>query len=197
METLLVVLIIILLVFMIILLGVVGFLFFKYLKLNQSLSNPALQDQSKVSVAEDRMPDEVKKKIEQAKRQKQTMQGQFCVDHPENPAKGKCSISEEPYCELCITREKDVRISRKFLHLFLDSEWENLYFLDDDVVGSDALERLMKIKKVMWQEKGTPVIAQKQFKINIENDEIETFTVVMVRPEDKEAVNSKLSFLNQ
>lgn len=194
MENLLLVIVILLAIILILLLVVVCYLLFKYLKLNDSQQNCV--SQSEVSY-EDKIPESIKKQIDAAKskRIKESIEGQSCVDHPENPAKGKCSISGEAYCELCITKEKDVRIARKFLHLFLDNEWENIYFVEDMLVGEDKIKQLMQIKMDIWNNEGTPIITQKQFKINIETDEIETFTVVMTRPEDSESVKSKFSFL--
>lgn len=194
MEKILFAIVILLIVILIVLIGVVGYLLLKYLKLQEQRQ---ARPNHGVSSYEDKMPKEVKEQIEKARSQKQldSVHGQFCVDHPENMAKGKCSISGEPYCELCITKEKDVRIARKYLHLFLDNTWENIFFIEDEILGEEKLAKLMDLKKEIWSNDGTPIITQKQFKINVETDMIETFTVVMARPEDSEMVKSKFSFL--
>ena len=123
--------------------------------------------------------------------------GQCCIDHPELPAKGVCSITDEPYCELCITKENDIRFARKFLNMFLDSEWEMNYFVHDEQIGADTLNELFKVKHDILKELNIPLITQKQFKINIENDKIEPYTVVLGRKSDREQIESKLGFLKQ
>ena len=59
-------------------------------------------------------------------------------------------------------------------------------------VDDDELQEFYQSKKYLWQEFGTPVIAQKQFKINIENDKIEAYTMIKCRPEDKDQVKTSI-----
>lgn len=121
--------------------------------------------------------------------------GPKCVDHPHLYAKGICSITDEPYCELCITKENDIRFARKHISLVMDSEWETLYFLQNERVGADKLNELLTIKHEKWKHENLPLITQKQYKINIENDHIETYTVVMSRVDDKDIWTKDLNFL--
>lgn len=146
--------------------------------------------------AHNKIPPEVRTNIEQAKESKKQLVGSFCVDHPDLAAKGRCAISDELYCELCLTKENDVKIARKFLSLFLDNEWPTHYMINNSEVGADRLNEVMRVKKELWKDKKIPVITQRQFKINIENDKIETFTAVMFRDEDKEQAVLRFGFLH-
>lgn len=193
MEKALFIIVIILCVVLIILLGVVAYFLYRFLKSKESTLN-SVQDQQEKSL-EQRMPEEVKAKVAHAQSVTKSLEGRFCIDHPEMPAKGICSISGDQYCELCITKERDVRIARKYLHMFLDTDWKQSYFFNDAQMGEQKIEELMRVKSQLWRNKEVPVIAQKQFKINIENDDIETYTSVLTREEDKSLIESRLGFL--
>ena len=121
--------------------------------------------------------------------------GQNCIDHPELPAKGICSISDLPYCELCLAKEGDIKFARKYLDLILDNTWEEVFILNNEELGADKLNRLYALKKQVWKSDDLPIITQKQFKINIENDRIEAYTMVSCRIEDKDSISSKFDFL--
>ena len=143
-----------------------------------------------------KIPKEIRRAINNAKNAaKENLLGRQCVDHPELPARGMCSISNEIYCELCLTKEKDIKIARKHLALLLDYNWEHLYMIHNERAGADKINELMRVKKNLWKEQSIPVVTQKQFKINIENDRIEDYTAVMAREEDCDLVKKTLNFL--
>lgn len=186
MDTLLIVLLVVLIVLVLIFMGIVIFLLLKLFKdppkglQGQQSSSDINQiiEQAKASVAH----------IEQA--------GQKCVDHPENNAKGICSMTDDPYCELCITKEKDVRIARKHLALLLDHEWQSVHFINNEEVGMTKLNELYRVKKDIWQNEDIPLITQRQYKINIENDQVEAYTMVMGRKSDLTRLDDFLNFLD-
>lgn len=193
MEKILFILVITLCVILIIMLGVVVYFLVRYLKINEK-GAPTIEQEVRKSLKE-RMPAEVRERVKAAEELSKGIVGQFCVDHLENEAKGICSISGEQYCELCITKENDVRIARKFLNLFLDTTWNDTFFFNNKDIGKEKINELMRVKNELWHSKSIPVIAQKQFKINIETDDIETYTVVMTREQDQSEISSRLGFL--
>lgn len=196
MEKLLFIIVIILAVILVLLLGAIVYFLFRYLKIKEANSEEGTAlDKDHPSFK--KIPKEVKENIQSAKESKKQLVGSFCVDHPDLAAKGRCSISDDLYCELCLTKEKDVKIARKYLSLFLDHDWPTVYMLNNEKVGADKLNELMRVKKELWKEKEVPVITQRQFKINIENDEIETFTVVMIREIDQEVAKLRFGFLTE
>jgi hypothetical protein len=65
-----------------------------------------------------------------------------------------------------------------------------------DKKNTEVKDRLMKVKKELWDEKSLPIIIQGHYKINIQDDEIEEFIVVLTRNEDKEFIKGELSFLS-
>jgi hypothetical protein len=191
METILIILIIILIILVIALLAIVAIFMHKFLKLK---SNDGAISQDDLSV--NNMSPEVMAAIKDAKESKHNVVSQFCVDHPELYAKGVCAISDQSYCELCITKEHDSKIARKYLNLLLDEAWEDILMINNEQAGANKLNELIRLKKLLWDSDETPVIAQKQFKINIENDQIEAYTIIKSRKVDHDLVISTFSFLN-
>ena len=195
MEKILYIVIILLVLILVILLITITAFLYKYLKLKEGeklKSSPLDKDHPSFK----KIPLEVKSSIEQAKESRKQLVGSFCVDHPDLPAKGRCGIFDELYCELCLTKENDVKIARKFLSLFLDNDWPTHYLVNNNEVGADRLNEIMRVKKELWKSKQIPVITQRQFKINIENDKIEIFTAVMFREIDKEIALQRFGFLH-
>ncbi len=121
---------------------------------------------------------------------------QTCVDHPDRPAAGICAVSDRPYCELCLAQENEVKFARKYTDLVLDSHWDDLFVLSNDELEQSKLVHFYEFKKEKWQNDSLPIIAQKQYKINIENDKIEMYTIIKCRAEDKYTLTHELNFLN-
>lgn len=192
MDTLLIVLLSLLIILVIALTGVVIALGIKILK---GQNSPASNDHPNNL---ENLHEDAKALLDDArtKANENELIGHKCVDHPELEAKGLCSITDETYCELCITKEKDIRFARKLINLVLDSEWETAAFFLNEELGAEKLNELYKVKKELWKEQNLPLITQKQYKINIENDQIEAYTMVMGRVDDKALWSEKLSFLD-
>jgi hypothetical protein len=115
----------------------------------------------------------------------------YCIDHPENFSNGKCSISLEPLCEQCLSKQGDMVIGRKYLDLFLENEWIEIQMIRDE---KEIKKRYMDVKQDLWIKDSIPTIIQGHFKINVETDEIEPY-IVLFAPEDQhELVRSKFTF---
>lgn len=198
MEQALFIIVIILGLILVLLLGAIVFFLFRYLRIKEKNSSELSPNAlSKDHPSYKKVPKEVRENIHSAKESRKQLVGSFCVDHPDLPAKGRCAISDELYCDLCLTKENDVKVARKFLNLFLDHEWPVFQMLNNEEVGADKLNEVMRVKKELWKDGQIPIITQRQFKINIESDEIETFTVIMVREVDKEVAKQRFGFLTQ
>lgn len=168
------------------LISALTFLAYRYLKLKESQLAPVIVESKILPNLQDQISGY--KKIEPA--------SSYCIDHPENKAKGICSISSEAFCELCLTKQDDLRLGRKYLDFYLDTEWIKLLMVEDEQLDLENLEQLKAIKNEGWISEKRPLIIQDQFKINIEEDKIESYKVLLTRQEDKITYLEKLSFLN-
>ena len=121
----------------------------------------------------------------------------YCSDHPDMISVGQCAISGESYCEHCLTSQGDVKLAKKYMDLYLDNEWKEVLMLKNQEISQDAADRIVKVKRSLWSEESRPLIVQGHYKINVENDEIEAFTVVIAREDDLEYIKKELSFINK
>jgi hypothetical protein len=116
----------------------------------------------------------------------------FCFDHHEELAHGRCAISGEFYCERCLSRQEEVTVAKKYLDEYLDYEWVELVILSNEE-NQGSISQINDLKKKIWEEQKQPIIVQGHFKINVQTDKIELFTVVLSRLEDQDRIKQQLS----
>ncbi|MDA8792384.1 hypothetical protein N9N67_04015 [Bacteriovoracaceae bacterium] len=121
----------------------------------------------------------------------------YCVDHPDQIGIGVCAISNELYCEHCLVQFDTFKISKKFQNLYLAYNWVQVYSVPEKSDGSrDLIQKIWKIKDSIWQENEIPIIIQGQYKINVENDLIESYIVILSRQDDQEFLENKLALFH-
>jgi hypothetical protein len=205
-SNLLIILVAILIIFIIVLIALLAYFGHRFLKLRELEAQNKNQPPKVTAETQEVLPKEksvIHKKISpelmaslRAKK-KEAEASLYCVDHPDEFANGKCAISSEPYCEHCLTKQGDVRISRKYLDLYLDNEWTEVRMIANDESNKDVKNRIMKMKKEMWETENLPLIVQEHYKINVQDDEIEEFTVILSRVDDQDYVKKELAYIKE
>lgn len=205
MENLLIILVIALLMAVVILIGVLGYFGNRFLKLKENERHNNL-NQKKTDTSADELKIDLPithKPIDpdvltalRSTGVKEEKFSLYCKDHPDVVFSGKCAISGDAYCEHCLTKQGDIKIARKYLDLYLDNEWPEVFMVPSLPENEDLKKRILKVKSELWNEKSIPVIVQGHYKINVQSDEIEEFVVILSRNEDKDFITDELSFLN-
>lgn len=204
MEKLLLILVTALLAALLTAIGILLWLGHRFLRLQEEQrskkSQDIPQDTSENQFQGDKSDVEVKPKragadILKALRSNQGA-GLYCSDHPDMMAVGQCAISGESFCEHCLTNHQDIRLAKKYLDLYLEGDWQEVVMLHNQDISQDAAERIVKVKSGLWRKEGLPIIVQGHYKINVQNDEIEAYTVVIARKDDVDHVRKELSFIN-
>lgn len=202
------ILLIILILCVIALIAILSFIGFKFLKIREKEIELQKLNMKKVDVPSHdqvespprsetfRFSKSVSADLLKALRMRQDSGGHFCKDHPEEYSLGLCAISSEPYCEKCMSVQNEVKVAKKYLDIYLDNEWLEVSMLPNHTLSHDMIERLIKIKEDLWQNKNLPLMIQGHHKINVDTDEIEIYTVIFARSEDKDFIRSELSFIN-
>jgi hypothetical protein len=186
---------------LVLMVAVMGYLGFRFIKMKEIENQIKMRTHFETGInASVQTP--TKKEISQEliKSLKKTEEAQLtkhkCVDHADREAKGKCLISGDYFYEECLTIYKDMKFGKKYIELFLSSEWVEVVTIPNDDHQADVTERIQKMKMEFWKEKKLPLIVQGHYKINIQTDQIESFTVVMSRIKDKELFQKEFSFIN-
>lgn len=120
----------------------------------------------------------------------------FCVDHDEEFSVGNCSIDGLSYCELCLTRIDDMKFARKNSDEYLNYKWTSLTMFRTKKGQNDFEDRIKKAKSELWLKDKKPLIVRGHFKLNVEDDSIESFTTLMCREEDAAFMKKELNFIN-
>ena len=120
----------------------------------------------------------------------------FCVDHEDEFAVGNCSIDGKAYCELCLTRIDDMKFARKNSDEYLNYKWTSLTMFKKQLGHTDFDDRIKKAKDELWLSSKKPLIVRGHFKINVEDDSIESFVTLMCREEDASFMRKELNFIN-
>jgi hypothetical protein len=111
----------------------------------------------------------------------QSNRGDYCVDHPTEVSVGVCSISGFRYCQHCLKVFQNIKFGKKYLNIYLSSEWEDFMTIAKTDGFEDVSPAIIELKKKLWENEHIPVIVQSHFKINLGDDSIEAFTVLKGR----------------
>jgi len=212
METTLFILVSILIVFIVILIITLGVVGFKFLKLKEKELASA-QNSSRLKSVETLSHDSIEnpetKKEDSFKIQRSAVSqdllkalktrqsgGHFCLDHPEEYSLGLCAISGEPYCEKCLSVQSDIKVAKKYLDIYLDNKWVEVLMMPNSSISPAMIERLVNVKEELWDKESLPLIVQGHHKINVDTDEIEIYTVIFARDEDRDYIKGEISFVN-
>jgi len=121
----------------------------------------------------------------------QSGRGDYCVDHPTEVSVGVCSISGFRYCQHCLKVFQNIKFGKKYLNVYLASEWEDFMTIAKNDGFDDVSPALIELKKKLWENEHIPVIVQSHFKINLGDDTIEAFTVLKGRKADINYLNER------
>ncbi len=199
MNNLILILLIVFIVLLFIFIGLLAFFGNKFLKIKEAaLKNTNSSEKRATNPSVERLKEKPSKELIKALRSAndfdapiKKVSSVYCIDHPDNFSNGKCSISLEPLCEQCLSKQGDMVIGRKYLDIFLENEWTEIQMVKDE---KEIKKRYFEIKQDLWENESLPTIIQGHFKINVETDEIEPYIVLFAPEEKAELVREKFIF---
>ncbi len=175
--------------FLVLMLGMFGFLIYRLLKHqnqnNLSLSLPAEVDKSKLH------PDVLEriKTVEKFRIKKTDL---FCPVHPDEPGETNCAICDKLYCKTCIRPFKSLYFCKEHLPLVMRNDWEEVVTIKTSTIDPEHGVRLFDIKKVLLERDNLPTYVETHYKINLEQDHIETYLVLFGIKENLVTLKEKL-----
>lgn len=110
----------------------------------------------------------------------------FCLIHTEVLASGSCLICEDVFCEKCLVDHENMHFCKDHFRLFSNFKWKQI--TDEKTTPDTPLDGLYiyNFKRTLWIKKNIPTFVMTHYKINIENDYIESFVQLNVRESDAE-----------
>lgn len=121
----------------------------------------------------------------------------YCKNHPQDHAHGMCAICQDMYCEDCIKEHDGHTFCGPHFRLFVSHEWSELESIKTTPSTPETAFPIYDFKKELWKEEQLPAVISTHYKINIDDDSIESYVKLLVRTEELEDLKSRYSKFNQ
>ncbi len=121
----------------------------------------------------------------------------FCTNHPSDHAAGVCAICQNSYCEECIKEHEGHSFCEAHFRLYLSHQWNELDTIRTTPDIPESALPLYDFKKALWEEKEIPSLLSTHYKINIEDDFIESYVKLIVRKEEWSQLKDRYEKLKQ
>jgi hypothetical protein len=113
----------------------------------------------------------------------------YCENHPDIPSIGSCLICEDVFCEQCLIEHDSLYFCKEHFRTFANNKWKQITDVKTTPNTPEDGLYIYHFKRHIWQEKKIPSFVLTHYKINIEEDFIESFiqlNVVEDRAEELE-----------
>lgn len=185
MENTALVLIIVTLFFLVIILGLLVLLLYKIFDKKSGLLNPKQEEN-----LQEYHP-EILSRMKEAKFAKTERTGIFCLNHPQEPGEVMCAICDTLFCKACIKPFKTMHFCKQHLPLIMQNDWEEAFTLKTSTDDPEEGVRLYDLKKEIFVNDKIPSYVETHYKINVDQDYIETYLVLYGMKQDIEALKEK------
>ncbi len=171
----LITLIVFLLLIILLLIGVLSYVVFKLLS-QKSLHQPPLT-----------------KPIESAPPIPSITEKYSCHNHPDQPTVGACLICEDVFCEKCIVEHEGMFFCKEHFKIYANYKWKQITDFKTSPHAPEEGMFIFNYKRKLWDKKGIPSFVITHYKINVEDDLIESYVQLHVREEDELEFSKGLS----
>lgn len=196
MENMALILIIVTLFLLVIIVGLLSVLVFKLI--NQKPIPPAAA--AKEDTGEAPHPDisrtefhpEILKRMKQLEQAKPRRADLFCPNHTEEPGEVPCAICDKIFCKACIKPFKTMHFCKEHLPLIMRHDWDEVLTLKTSTQNPEEGVRLFDVKKNLFENEDLPTYVETHYKINVDQDHIETYLVLFGMKEKIDTLKEKL-----
>lgn len=168
-----------------ILMGSMIYILYRLLMRNRS-------NKTEDSIAPDCVGNSSDEKIIHSKHSGNVVEKFHCHNHLDEASVGSCLICEEVFCENCLIEHESMHFCQEHFRVFANNRWKQI---TDVRTTPDTPEEglfIYNFKRDMWKERGIPGFVMTHYKINIENDFIESFIQLNVKEADAENLSLEL-----
>lgn len=121
----------------------------------------------------------------------------MCLYHPEERAHAACAISNEPICERCVREHEGVLVSAEYFKMLIENDWVAIETVMTTPDSPEASAHLYAFKKELWEKNQTPTFITTHYKIDVNEDLIESHISLNVRLLEQELLSEKLQKYQQ
>ena len=194
MEQTALILIIITLFLLVIIVGILTFFIFKSFGKNNSVSStsvPANNESQHPDISKSEFHPEILERLKGLEKIKPTRAHLFCPNHTEEPGETMCSICDKIYCRACIKPFKSLYFCKEHLPLIMRYDWDEVLTIKTSTQDPEQGVRLYDVKKEIFEQDDIPTYVETHYKINVDQDYIETYLVLFAQKESIGMVKEK------
>ncbi len=181
----LVTIILFLLFIILLLIGIIGFVLVKLLMQNKP--TPASAPAQVIQQKEPEPKPAVKKVSEE-----HIVEKFYCSNHPDAQSVGGCLICEDVFCENCLIEHDGLYFCKEHFRVFANNKWKQI--TDVKTTPDTPIDGLYvyHFKRKLWKEENMPSFILTHYKINIENDFIESFVQLNVIESEADRLEAEI-----
>lgn len=192
MENTALLLIVVTLFLLVIIVGLLTALIFKIMKQGGPISmSPPKEPTGEAphpDVSKDKYHPAILERIKELEKVKPKRSELFCPNHTEEPGEVVCAICDKLYCKACIKPFKTMHFCKEHLPLIMRYDWDEVMTVKTSTADPEKGVRLYDVKKQVFEQKNIPTYVETHYKINVDQDYIETYLVVYAIKENVDAV---------
>lgn len=183
-----------LLILILILIGILVFIIFKLLndKNKQSVSNtsPTINIDSQSDLQIKNFEND---KFNHLKKSEPIVEKYYCKNHTDQNSIGSCLICEDVFCEACLVEHEGMYFCRDHFKLFANNKWKQITDQKTTPESPEDGLYIWDFKRYIWKEKTIPSFVLTHYKINVEDDFIESYVQLNVEENRAEELSDELS----
>jgi hypothetical protein len=120
-----------------------------------------------------------------------------CHNHKDQPTIGACLICEDVFCEACLIEHEGMFFCRDHFKTYAGNRWKQITDLKTTPNTPEEGMFIYDYKREQWTKRNIPSFILTHYKINVEEDLIESYIQLHVRVEDEAEFEKGLSAFNQ
>lgn len=119
----------------------------------------------------------------------------FCQNHPDDHSTGVCAICERAFCKNCLKDHENLHFCFDHYELFMEKNWMNIITVKANPQDPTEGSHLYQLKGQVWRENNMPTYIVTHYKINFENDFVESYVMLFGKEEDEEFLKRKINLI--
>ena len=182
-------------VLLVVVILVLAFFGYRLLKQQQQKQNPKDPAPAEPPAAVPQYHPEILERMKSIKKVKPKRQDLFCPNHPDEPGEATCGICDRLFCKACIRPFKSMHLCKEHLPLLMKNDWDEVMTLKTSTDDPEAGVKLYDVKKQIFQEDNIATYIETHYKINVDQDFVETYLVLFAMKSEVQELKEKLSQL--
>lgn len=187
MDNLTVILLVVTNILIVLILGLFAFFIYRLLKQqNQSKNTQSSEEAHQYHPA-------VLERFKEAEKLKKKRPALNCPNHADEPGETNCAICDRHFCRACIKPFKTLHYCKEHISLLMRHDWEEVMTVKTSTTDPEHGVRLYDRKKEVFERDELPTYVETHYKINVDQDYIETYLVLFGIKEQLSEVKQKFT----